>query len=355
MGTPIRRRTSCRTATTATTPCTRIRPTAPAGSPQSQASSRRTPSAHPPCSSASTAARSASTWGHRAARDSSTSPRCGFRSRRRSSPDWPLPPVPATFDAVAAALRERGFTVAPNDAGVDQLTALSENFLVWLDGPGPARSCGQGTALLDSTRSETNLNNLGGKLAVIFRDGARLLRRGRGPARDRTQPRRAAAGCTKHHRRRPLQRRLRGHDVRLGGAEAGRRSVQRASTSTTATTTTGIRPQGAPLGWWTLNLSRFLCPDAHCNRPAEARAEVALRAPSADDQAPRGQGPARAREAPARASAAAPAARAPGKAPVRATRRALPAREGSLEVTCRRDPGSLRGSGSRPGHRARAR
>jgi hypothetical protein len=34
-------------------------------------------------------------------------------------------------------------------------------------------------------------------------------------------------------------------------------------------------PQGVPLGWWTLNLSRFICPDAQCNRPADARGEVA--------------------------------------------------------------------------------
>jgi len=41
-------------------------------------------------------------------------------------------------------------------------------------------------------------------------------------------------------------------------------------------------PHGAPLGWWTVNLSRFICPDAHCNRPVAA---VDTRARAARDRA----------------------------------------------------------------------
>ena len=175
----------------------------------------------------------------------------------------------ATFDAVATALRERGFMVAPNDAGVDQLTGLSENFLVWLDGPGPARSCGQGTALLDSTRSETNLNNLGGKLAVIYRDGrsfcgADVVRHEIGHNLGALQP--DAPNTTDGvHCNDAFEDTMCAWEAPklVGGAFNGVYFDY-------GNDDYWDPPQGAPLGWWTLNLSRFLCPDAHCNRPAGA-------------------------------------------------------------------------------------
>jgi hypothetical protein len=34
-------------------------------------------------------------------------------------------------------------------------------------------------------------------------------------------------------------------------------------------------PQGKPLAWWTVNLNRFLCDSATCNRPAAATARAA--------------------------------------------------------------------------------
>ena len=180
----------------------------------------------------------------------------------------------ATFDAVAPALAERGFAVAPNDAGVDQLMPLKDNFLVWLDGPGPPRACGQGTALLDSTRSETNLNNLGGKLALIFRDGrdfcgADVIRHEIGHNLGALQP--DAPNTT--------------DGVHCNDAFEDTMCAWE-SAAVAGGPFNGLYfdygnddywdpPQGAPLGWWTVNLNRFLCPDANCNRPAATHGRTA--------------------------------------------------------------------------------
>ena len=183
----------------------------------------------------------------------------------------------ATFDAVASALRNAGYGVALGGDTRDQLATRRLNFLVWLDGPAPANSCGQGTALLDPTRSDTNVNNVGGKLSLIFSLQRGVLRAELGPPRDRPQPRRAPARRAQHDRRRALQRRVRGHDVPRGAPSSW-------------AATDGVffdygnddywdPPEGQPLGWWTLNLSRFICPDARCNGTAAAsRRRAAQRA-----------------------------------------------------------------------------
>jgi hypothetical protein len=187
----------------------------------------------------------------------------------------------ATFDAVSEALRRQGFQVAPNDAGVDQLSNLTENFVVWLDGPAPAGSCGQGTALLDSRRTETNLNNFGGKLALVFRNGRDFC----------------GADVVRHEI---------GHNLGALQPDAPNTTDGVHCNDAFEDTMCGLEspkvaggpfnglyfdygnddywdpPQGAPLGWWTLNLSRFLCQDANCNRPPSARG-----VPAAADDVPK--------------------------------------------------------------------
>jgi len=173
----------------------------------------------------------------------------------------------ATFYAVAAALRERGFAVAPNDAGVDQLAALRENFLVWLDGPAPPRSCGQGTALLDSTRSQTNLNNLGGKLALIFRNGRDfcgedVVRHEIGHNLGALQPDAPNTTDGVHCNDAYEDTMCEWQAPKLVGGPFNGLYFDYGNDDY------WDPPQGTPLGWWTVNLSRFLCPDAGCNRPA---------------------------------------------------------------------------------------
>jgi hypothetical protein len=180
----------------------------------------------------------------------------------------------ATFDAVAAALRQRGFGVAGNEEGLAELVARKENYVLWLDGPSPPRSCGQGTALLDSTRSDTNLNNFGGKLAMIFRDGSGFC----------------GANVVRHEI---------GHNLGALQPDAPNTTDGVHCNDAFEDTMCGVEspkivggdfnglyfdfgnddywdpPNGSPLGWWTLNLSRFVCPTRDCNRPAPTRPPVA--------------------------------------------------------------------------------
>ena len=185
----------------------------------------------------------------------------------------------ATFDAIGEAVRAAGYGVATNNETDEQLALRSVNYLVWLDGPAPDRSCGQGTALLDSARTETNLNNLGGKLAVIFRDGSHFC----------------GADVVRHEI---------GHNLGALQPDAPNTSdgvhcndafedtmcaweSPRVSTGPFNGVYFDYRnddywdpPKGQPLGWWTLNLSRFICPDADCNRPPGSRAETASKSRS---------------------------------------------------------------------------
>src|SRR3954454_11838639 len=76
-----------------------------------------------------------------------------------------------TFNAVSAALDAAGFTtIQPTDSVADA-AARTRNYLVWLDGPAPSGSCGQAAIYDDPSRSPDNLNNFGGKAAVVVRNG----------------------------------------------------------------------------------------------------------------------------------------------------------------------------------------
>ena len=172
----------------------------------------------------------------------------------------------ATFDAVAYSLRLAGFGVAANSEPREQLAQRTENFLVFLDAPAPARTCGQGTALLDSSRSETNVNNVGGKLAVIFRDGSDfcgpdVVRHEIGHNLGALQP--DAPNTT--------------DGVHCNDAFEDTMCAWEAPKITGGAFNSiwfdygnddyWDPPNGQPLGWWTLNLSRFLCANPGCNRP----------------------------------------------------------------------------------------
>ena len=184
----------------------------------------------------------------------------------------------ATFDAVAQALRTTGFGVAANDETAEELALRRMNYLVWLDGPAPANSCGQGTALLDSTRSENNLNNFGGKLSVIFRNGGSFC----------------GADVVRHEI---------GHNLGALQPDAPNTSDGVHCNDAFQDTMCGWEspkvgegpfngvwfdygnddywdpPKGQPLGWWTLNLSRFICPDANCNRPPGSQTAASAQPP----------------------------------------------------------------------------
>src|SRR5436190_680040 len=76
-----------------------------------------------------------------------------------------------TFNAVTSALDAAGFTTIQPTDSMDDAAARTRNYIVWLDAPAPSGSCGQAAIYDDPSRSADNLNNFGGKAAVVFRNG----------------------------------------------------------------------------------------------------------------------------------------------------------------------------------------
>src|SRR3954468_4946733 len=167
-----------------------------------------------------------------------------------------------TFDAVTRALDAAGFqTIQPTDT-IDEAAARTRNYLVWLDAPAPASSCGQATIYDDPSRGPDNLNNLGGKAAIVFRNGDGF--------------------CSSNAVRHEI-----GHN--LGGLQSVAPHAFDGSHCNDAYEDTMCYPNsplvgdgqrgqffdygnddywslpGSPLPWWTVDENRFLCPDASCN------------------------------------------------------------------------------------------
>src|SRR5436190_23264818 len=167
-----------------------------------------------------------------------------------------------TFDAVTHALDAAGFqTIQPTDT-TDVAAARARNYRVWLDAPAPAASCGQATIYDDPSRGPDNLNNFGGKAAIVFRNGDGF--------------------CSSNAVRHEI-----GHN--LGGLQSVAPHAFDGSHCNDAYEDTMCYPNaplradgqrgrffdygnddywslpGAPLPWWTVDENRFLCPDASCN------------------------------------------------------------------------------------------
>jgi hypothetical protein len=176
-----------------------------------------------------------------------------------------LAPTPTgTLDAVSNGINAAGFaTIRPTDT-IESASARDRNFLVWIDGPAPQGACGQATSYDDPTRDPSNLNNLGGKIAVVFPNGG-------------------GGFCSSNTVRHEI-----GHNLgalqpvaphAFDGAHCDDSYEDTMCYSSAPRTGSGQRgqffdynnddywdpPQGAALPWWTANLNRFLCPDPACN------------------------------------------------------------------------------------------
>ncbi len=169
-----------------------------------------------------------------------------------------------TLEAVSNGINAAGFpTIRPTDT-VESASTRNRNFVVWIDAPAPAGACGQATSYDDQTRDPSNLNNLGGKVAVVFPNGN-------------------GAFCSSNTVRHEI-----GHNLgalqptaphAFDGAHCNDSYEDTMCYSNAPRTQNGQRgmffdyrnddywdpPQGASLPWWTANLNRFLCPDAACN------------------------------------------------------------------------------------------
>lgn len=171
-----------------------------------------------------------------------------------------------TMDAVASALDAAGLAVIKEGEPYETAAARTRNWVVWLDGPAPAGTCGQAMLFEDGQRSAENLNDLGGKVALVYREGEGFC----------------GANTVRHEILHNLGALLSGSPHHSGGHCTD--ALEDAMCLPDSPAVAGGEyhaefvdygnddywdpPAGTPLGWWTVNLSRFLCPDAACNGTA---------------------------------------------------------------------------------------
>ena len=168
-----------------------------------------------------------------------------------------------TMDAVAAALDAAGFAVIKPGEPHEEAAARTRNWVVWLDGPAPAGTCGQAMLFDDRTRSAQNPNDLAGKVALVYREGDGFC----------------GANTVRHEILHNLGALQAGSPHESGGHCTDALEDAMCLPSAPAVDDGSFHsrfvdygnddywdpPGGPPLGWWTVNLSRFLCADASCN------------------------------------------------------------------------------------------
>jgi hypothetical protein len=167
-----------------------------------------------------------------------------------------------TFDMVTGALNAAGLqTIKPSDS-YQQAGARTRNWVVWFDGPAPAGTCGQASIYDDPTRAPTNLNNFGGKVAVVFRSGDGFC----------------SSNAVRHEIGHNLGALQPSAPHAFDGSHCNDAIEDTMCYSNSPQVANGQRglffdyknddywdPAGGALPWWTVNLNRFLCPDAGCN------------------------------------------------------------------------------------------
>ena len=153
--------------------------------------------------------------------------------------------------------------------GDDRVDGPRTNAVVWLDGVERLDACGQGDFYDDTERSSSNLSEQGGLVSAIFRYGegfcdASVVRHeiahnlgAVGPDAPNSD---GSAHCTDAYedtmcnRSSPSVADFSGEYFDWGNDDYW------------------DPPAGAPLAWWTVNLSSFICSDTSCNGISTARA-----------------------------------------------------------------------------------
>lgn len=171
-----------------------------------------------------------------------------------------------TLDAISRALDANGFPVIKSNESFSVAQARTRNWMVWFDGPAPGGACGQAMLYDDRTRSQDNFNNIGGKVAAVFRDDEGFC----GPNSVRHEiahnlgavvsgaPNNSGGHCTD-----ALE-----DTMCLPSAPSRGNGAYHAVWFDYGNDDYWDPPSGPALPWWTVNLSRFICPDANCNLPA---------------------------------------------------------------------------------------
>jgi hypothetical protein len=182
-----------------------------------------------------------------------------------------LAPTPSgTLQAVSDGLDAAGFpTIRPTDT-YDSASTRTRNYVVWLDAPAPPGACGQATSYSDPSRDESNLNNLGGKVAIVFPNGpdafcsATTVRHEIGHNLGALQPQAPHAFDGAHCNDAYEDTMCYSNSPRVTA------SGERGQFFDYKNDDYWDPPSGTPLKWWTANLNRFLCADATCNVVAGA-------------------------------------------------------------------------------------
>ena len=173
------------------------------------------------------------------------------------------PTATGTLEAVSNGIDAAGFsTIRPNDT-YESAGARDRNYIVWLDGPAPAGACGQATSYADSTRDPANLNNLGGKIAIVFPSGggfcsSNTVRHEIGHNLGALQPVAPNAFDGAHCDDAYEDTMCYSQAPKVAGGQRGQFFDY-------GNDDYWDPPSGQPLPWWTANLNRFLCPNAACN------------------------------------------------------------------------------------------
>jgi hypothetical protein len=219
------------------------------------------------------------------------------------------------LDVVLAGLDAAGLPVAPAGDPDARTHTLTRNYVAWLDGPAPAEMCGQATMYDDPARREDNWNQLAGKLALVFRDGDGFC----------------SSRAVRHEMAHTMGAVHSGAVHAIDGGHCSDAFEDTMCTAHAPTVGSGDfgqsyfdygnddywdPPRGAALPWWTVNLSRFVCPDTRCNG-AKPKARSRKKARAASRRKARA---AKARAAKARAAKARAAKARAAKARARARR-----------------------------------
>jgi hypothetical protein len=174
------------------------------------------------------------------------------------------PTATGTLQAVSDGINAAGFpTIRPTDT-LESAGARDHNYVVWMDGPTPPSACGQATSYDDQSRAASNLNNLGGKVAIVFPNGnggfcsSNTVRHEIGHNLGALQPVAPHAFDGAHCDD--------AYEDTMCYSQAPRRSTgERGLFFDFGNDDYWDPPSGPALPWWTANLNRFLCPDAACN------------------------------------------------------------------------------------------
>jgi hypothetical protein len=174
----------------------------------------------------------------------------------------------ALLDRVSVDLAALGFDPLPAITTSEVAAAKESNYLIWLEdvaaGPGV---CGVGMQYDDTRRDFSNFNNYGGKLALILRDGTGFCN----------------SNSVRHEIGHNLGALLSGSPSAFDGAHCDDAYEDTMCYPQAPRRGSGAYqrqffdfgnddywdPQGGALPWWTVNLSRFLCPNIVCNVPSD--------------------------------------------------------------------------------------